>query len=112
MAKPTSKKESSALSERKWCNLYCNTVATRNLKRFYKNQMNRAKRRESHDDHLYKTKEEKWEIKTDCVTQDNFDYDKDDEIDKWFEEEWAWIHYESGIQDLRENKILIDVYKF
>ncbi len=58
MSKPTSKRESLALSERKWCNLYCNTVATRNLKRFYKNQINKAKRRELYNVRTYETEEE------------------------------------------------------
>lgn len=41
-----------------------------------------------------------------------YGYMTDDWFDKELEKERAWLFYESGIQDMRENKSLIWVYKF
>jgi len=111
MAKPINKRESSFLSERKWCNLYCDTATTRNLKRFYKKAMNKARRMELNNGYLYETEEEK-ESKEEKVIDYLYGAELDDYYDELWIKERAWLFYESGVQDLRENKSLINVYKF
>jgi hypothetical protein len=50
-----------------------------------------------------------------CCHHDSEEYLENKRLvgdEEFWDREYAWRFYESGVQDERENKILINVYKF
>ncbi len=45
-------------------------------------------------------------------SMESYGCEADDHWDKLMDEERAWLFYESGVQDMREKKSLLWVYKF